>query len=412
MIRASTHEELEPLLAMCRAGRLFDVQEWIGQGGPVALPADAGARQARRNPLRVAIDSGFHSLVQVLLEAGAPAREGRYKALEHAIELRRPDIVALLLKRGASVSDVSMRFVVEMWDPDTMELLVANGASLTMGQPIAWGLINKIRTTLRLLKKYAAAPEVMYQAEIALRHHAFEGNVKWVSLLLWAGADPWARGPYCVEDESVAGDESEAEDAYSNAVELAMYQGNMDILTHKKMLCPPDASRPDTLKLLECACRTSQNSEVLAWLLERGHSPNVLEDRGTSAIVGLLHSMSWDFSSNRSPFMAAVEKPGIDSERSRERLRMIHILVANGALWLPSTPQAIADARKCLLKMTVDYVLEFVWLMHEYRAARRRDVQELLRTPSMVRHLQNERARAARLVAGIPEELVDDGVAG
>jgi hypothetical protein len=30
---------------------------------------------------------------------------------------------------------------------------------------------------------------------MALRHHCEEGNFKWVSLLLWAGADPSAKGP-------------------------------------------------------------------------------------------------------------------------------------------------------------------------------------------------------------------------
>lgn len=415
MIRANTLEELEPLLAMCREGKLFDVQEWIGEGRPVALPADAGVRKAKRNPLRVAIDTGFHSLVQVLLEAGAPVREGRYVALEHAVELRRPDLVALLLKHGASVNDVRMRFVVEMWHPDTMEILVASGASLTSGQPIAWGLINKVRTTLRLLKKYApTCPEVMRQAEVALRHHAFEGNVKWVALLLWAGADPWTRGPYQVDDEGAEQNGiEEEEEAYANAVELAMYGGNMEILTHKKMMCPPDESRPDTLKLLERACSTSPNSTAVSWLLERGHSPKLLADRGTRAISSLLNSMSWDFSSNRTHgFLAATEKPGIDSERSRERLKMIHLLVAHGGMWLPSAPYTIADARKCLLKMSQDYVLEFIWLMHEYRAARRRDVQDLIRTPSMARLLQNERSRVTRLVAGIPEEPLADTLAG
>jgi hypothetical protein len=413
MIRANTLDELEPLLSMCRMGRVFDVQAWISENRPVALPADAGARGARRNPVRMAIDSGFHSLLQVLLEAGAPVREGRYRALEHAVEMRRPDLAALLLKHGASAGDVSMRFVVEMWHPETMELLVKSGASLVSGQPIAWGLINKVRTTLGLLKKYAPShPEVIRQAEIALRHHAFEGDAKWVSLLLWAGANPWARGPHQVDDdgsEESGSEDEEEEDAYANAVELALYVGNMDILTHKKMMCPPDESRPDSLKLLERACSSSPNSLPLSWLLERGHSPKLLADRGTRAISSLLYSMSWDFSFNRNQgLFAGGEKPGMDSERSKERLKMIHMLIAHGGMWLPSTPQAIADARKCLLKMSVDYVLEFVWLLQKFGAARRRDVQELIRTPSMVRHLGEERTRAARLVADIPEEPLTD----
>jgi hypothetical protein len=44
-------------------------------------------------------------------------------------------------------------------------------------------------------------------------------------------------------------------------------------------------------------------------------------------------------------------------------------------------------------------------LMQHYKAARRRDVQELLRTPAMTRLLAKERASAASIVAGVPEEL-------
>ena len=33
-------------------------------------------------------------------------------------------------------------------------------------------------------------PTANRQATMALRYHAADGNLKWVSLLLWAGADP------------------------------------------------------------------------------------------------------------------------------------------------------------------------------------------------------------------------------
>ena len=33
-------------------------------------------------------------------------------------------------------------------------------------------------------------PSARLQATMALRLHAREGNLKWVSLLMWAGADP------------------------------------------------------------------------------------------------------------------------------------------------------------------------------------------------------------------------------
>ena len=85
-------------------------------------------------------------------------------------------------------------------------------------------------------------------------------------------------------------------------------------------------------------------------------------------------------------------------------MKMLHMIVSKGAKWLPTDKRAIADARRCLLKMARPYVLEFAWLMQHYKAARRRDVQELLRTPAMTRLLSKERDHAASIVAGIPEE--------
>ncbi|OPY03982.1 MAG: hypothetical protein A4E61_00923 [Syntrophorhabdus sp. PtaB.Bin184] len=38
MRRATTYEELLPLIQIIRTGRLFEVQAWIASGKPVSLP--------------------------------------------------------------------------------------------------------------------------------------------------------------------------------------------------------------------------------------------------------------------------------------------------------------------------------------------------------------------------------------
>ena len=411
-VHAVAVEDLEPLVALCRSGKLFEVEEWIETGKPVALPKDSSWRSAKRNPLRIAIDAGFHSLVQVLLEAGAPIREGNYDALEHAVETRRADLAALLLAHGADVSSVSMRFVIETWEPEMVDLFVANGASLVRGNPIAWGLIHKIRPTLGLLKRYAPEhPELLRQADLALRHHAAEGNSKWVALTLWAGADPWARGPYWLDDtdlddhEEDAEPEDDEEDAgYRNALELALMCGHIDVLKQKKLRAALDPGHPESARLIEEACH-APDGEPLSLLLELGHGPGQLPDHGTRAISWLLHSMSSDFYFGRTSVWSSPNSDGgIDSSHARERLKMLHMIVSKGAKWLPADKRAIGDSRRCLLKMARPYVLEFAWLMQHYEAARRRDVQELLRTPAMTRLLSKERNHAASIVAGIPGE--------
>lgn len=404
MVRAATLDELEPLIALCRGGRLFEVQEWIRQGKPVAMPEGSRARSGKRDPLRMAMDTGFYSLVQVLLEAGAPTREGSYDALDHAVDLRRADLAALLIEHGADVDQVCMRSVIEMWQQDMVDLFLSKGASRVRDNPIAWGLIQKIRPTLGLLKRFAPEqPELMHQANIALRYHAAAGNAKWVALTLWAGADPWARGPDRLDETSFDDDDDE-EGGYLNAIELAISRGNLDILRQKKLLAALDPARPEAARLIVEAC-DAPDSQVLSLLLERGHTPEQLSDRGTAAINSLLHSMSWDFSFERPGLWSETgSRNGIDSSRARERMKMLHMIVAQGAKWLPADKRAIGDARRYLLKMAPAYVLEFAWLMQHYNAARRRDVHELLRTPAMARLLSKERERAASIVAAIPEE--------
>ncbi len=92
-----TYEEIKPLIDLCKAGKLLYVQEWIASGKPVNPPPSVSGYK-RKSPLKVAIDLGFHSLVQVLLEGGADINEPRYWPLDDALYKRRLDLVKLLVE--------------------------------------------------------------------------------------------------------------------------------------------------------------------------------------------------------------------------------------------------------------------------------------------------------------------------
>jgi len=73
--------------------------------------------------------------------------------------------------------------------------------------------------------------------------------------------------------------------------------------------------------------------------------------------------------------------PADDSPEKRLDLdRWVESALAHGARWLPESRDDIAGVRRSLLKMAPGYLLEFLWLLRAYRAARRRDVVELFRT--------------------------------
>ena len=169
------------------------------------------------------MDLGFHSLVQILLEGGVDTTEPRYGPLDHALEKRRLDLVELLVANGADFRSVSMATVFETWQPEIMKWFIDRGADMESGNPLAYALCNRIRTALGIFKNYKEKfPSLREQLNIALRHHCREGNLKWVSLTLWAGADPYAKGPE-------TWDEDPDPENDQNALELAAGYEHFDI---------------------------------------------------------------------------------------------------------------------------------------------------------------------------------------
>ncbi|MCA8946830.1 MAG: ankyrin repeat domain-containing protein, partial [Planctomycetes bacterium] len=390
------------------------VQEWVRRGNPVALKLLPPRRNRRNGPLRIALDKGFHSLVQVLLEAGAPIEEGDYHALYHAVELSRQDLVELLIQHGASVQDVSMQTVIATWDRKLVDLFVANGANLIDDNPIAWGLVNDIRVALGVFKQYVGEyPELRKQIDIALRYHADQGNAKWVALCLWAGADPWSRGPDEAPDWDAPvydldnDEEDEDEDylpTFRTAVELAVLGGHREVLEQKKFLTAPDPSRPASMEFIEYIWWL-RDSGIVQLLLVRGHKPTLYKDRCSCLITRLLSTLDRDiFESDRSGGGRRASRD-VDSYRAQEQLKMIQLLISEGALWKPKDKDEIKRVRQTLIQMAPKYTYEFVQMVHDHQAASRRDLEELVRTPTMVQILKRRSRQIPALIAGLPEEL-------
>jgi len=129
-------------------------------------------------------------------------------------------------------------------------------------------------------------------------------------------------------------------------------------------------------------------------LFEKGFRPVDLEDRGSSMIQSLLNGMSWYFD----PYSFTREKKNIDTSNSREKIKMIHMLARSGARWEPKDRGYINDARRSLLKMQPDYVMEFIWIMSEYKACNREIVETLVKTPTMKPLLSKHTSRLNELL--------------
>ena len=55
-------DEAKQLVALCAAGRLYAVEDWVRAGRSLQVPP-----QLKKTPLAVAMDTGFHSLIDLLL---------------------------------------------------------------------------------------------------------------------------------------------------------------------------------------------------------------------------------------------------------------------------------------------------------------------------------------------------------
>ncbi len=392
MSSASTWDEIKPLIEMCKAGRLFEVQDWIASGKPVdppALPKKGG----KKSPLRIAIDSGFHSLVQVLLQGGASTSGRGYSPMEHCLSERRLDLVKLLVDHGISVRSVDMTHVFDTWGPNIIAFFIENGADAETGNPLAAALISRIRTALNIFKQYKTRfPSFQEQANIALRYHCREGDLKWVSLMLWAGADPLAKGPDDSDEES-----NPEEDL--NALEMAALYGRHEIFKLKKIRDVLDPKQPALRNLLSSAC-AGDDAGFLEALLKNGFDPKGQEDGGSELIQSCLRRLAWAYEPG---WWHERATDNIDGSRSRERMKMVHLLARAGAKWSPADKYSINDVRRTLLKMTPDYTTEFVWIMSKYNACKRTDLEALLK-PTKIRALTSpHQKRISELLAGMPK---------
>ena len=95
----------------------------------------------------------------------------------------------------------------------------------------------------------------------------------------------------------------------------------------------------------------------------------------------------------------SVRRGEIDTQSSRDRMKAVHLLARHGARWIPADKSEIESVRRSLLKMTPDYTVELVWIMHKYGSCSREAVEQLLRTPTIKSHTAAHRERLQELMA-------------
>ncbi len=134
-----SHADASELIRLCRAGRLYEVEAWTRAGRSLEVP-----REVKTTPLDVALDTGFHSLIELLLRH-EESQQVKNDVLRHAVFLNNPAVVDLAIANGADVTSVSFVDVLLMGNRALVASFIERGADAITDHPFAQAF-HQVRT--------------------------------------------------------------------------------------------------------------------------------------------------------------------------------------------------------------------------------------------------------------------------
>jgi hypothetical protein len=345
------------------------VERWIKAGRPLQLAEGAAVEPRRRfkSALEITLEQGSHALALLLLCNGYYPNREPESPLNLALRSRRFDLVDLLLEWGADPHEVDPGDVFDTYRSELFERFRKLDVDLTVDHALA--LTLAYHTSNKPLFGFARRhrkdePKFQSELNIALAHHAREGNEKGLALCLWAGADPHApalclRYWFATDEED---DEEEDEFGRYSAVYEACRRGDMGIVER----LGPDPALDDFDDLY----RAAGSGEVVE-LLARFALPQ----DGGEAIQRHLWGATWDRG-----FWSES-----DTWRSRNTLQRLFQI---GVRWEESTKDQIAMARRWLLGASRRDFVEVMKLLTTADFCAPEILKELARTPAMRRRMK------------------------
>lgn len=300
----------EHLVLLCSKGMLFEAEAWMQSGHSAARPPDV-----RHCPLAIAAEKGFHSLVELLLRYDCNADQ-KLDAIEQAARSGDLEIVRLLVEAGAPVERLSFWYLDEVVNRKLIEYLLDHGLDLSREDGLAQMLIyRRIKPLLGLfLQGRARFPAWEVQAAKVLCEFVRKSDLKWISLMIWAKADPLLRVGPISEDQC-----GEVEDVYlESAAEIALIHRNLEIFRMLKISPTPEQAQGFLDSIW-----SAPDLEVLELLFDAGADPNALPPGRGSLLHRILVSFGWNCDS------------GFARQGSRKEVEMISWLIRKCAKWVP-----------------------------------------------------------------------------
>ena len=128
-------------------------------------------------------------MILLLLANGYELRLEQQPSLDRALQLRRRDLLDLLLAWGANPLEVSVDVLCDTYDTELYERFRTLGLDLTKKHELACalGYHTSNKPLFGFPKRHREEePSIQRELDIAVAHHASEGNEKGVLLCLWA----------------------------------------------------------------------------------------------------------------------------------------------------------------------------------------------------------------------------------
>lgn len=223
---AASEDEIRELVAACRTGRLSDVAAWIRAGKPLQIDPVTRARRPRATAFSIAIETGQHDLVRLLLANGYRADLDPWSPFEQVLRDRRWDLLELLLEAGLDPVSVDPDAVFDTYSREIMERFWGLGADLCGDGALAAALATQTRNRplYGFVKNHTDDARIQREADVALGYAIGRKSDKAVSLCLWAGSNPRHSVP-------IMGDGHEPSDDWTmTAFERAVWSGAPEYL--------------------------------------------------------------------------------------------------------------------------------------------------------------------------------------
>jgi hypothetical protein len=234
---AEDAKEIAPLVALCRVGRIYEVEQWIRAGKPIHARTYRSGGRRMHNPLEVAIKTNQFELAFLLLCNGFPPDSGEESVLDRALRERKMELFELLLAWGADPLRADVYEVLNTYDSELYERYWRLGMDFTRDHALARTLADQTsnRPAYGWARRHKDDERIARELAIALHLAIVENRERAVALLMWAGADPHRRAP----DINWPHEEEEGEQ--STAIMLAVLYGHAQFLP----LLKPNAAQDD-----------------------------------------------------------------------------------------------------------------------------------------------------------------------